>query len=55
VLFIAADTAVMLDAGLISIVFQRGACSRLDAASFFSVLRYFEWVPFDPRGIRGER
>jgi hypothetical protein len=20
----------------------------------FSALRYFEWVPFDPRGIRGE-
>ena len=53
-LFIAADTAVMFDAGLITIVFQRGhvpAWMRL----LFLVLRYFEWVPFDPRGIRGER
>jgi hypothetical protein len=25
------------------------------SASFPKVLRYFEWVPFDPRGIRGER
>jgi hypothetical protein len=22
--------------------------------SIFLVLRYFEWVPFDPRGIRGD-
>jgi hypothetical protein len=30
----------------------RGA--RFVKASKISVLRYFEWVPFDPRGIRGE-